>query len=635
MEMHLKELFSRYQEQFGTGPGLGPSSGTCLLRVDAAPPAFVRSLYRASAALFRTDPWRRLRPPHLLGVRVGKDADWGKRQPFPCAQFVGGDGGDLGLHLFRSEQDALRATAPRETHRVPNLELLRLVFLPDSLLSPSNRRMVRSLSLEAAGGPDDARFPVVDVARFTPAGGVRFRNPSLEELRYLYAFMKAAALLHPLLTAAEEAPRRGRLLAFDPFIETVDVEWPPEVARGWDLVAVTISHPPGEPYSDERRPTLSPTRYLEPPREEPPDMDVKAVQWAAPRQCAMCDKDVHGEQSLCCGRCRAVVYCSPMCQKQQWKETHRGLCGLYKAMMEREEELSIKIFAFPCLLDHPCRWLESVGVHHKGMWRRKCGCYSHCPYGLLPTRNGGHSESWGAMVDGDYPPDSAFPNYMDGVSSNNPAILLSGWSEYYSLRSLPMSSPVAAILSHPLTVYHILTALAIDSKNRLVKGREVIVHYLGPEVELDWIPAFMEIGHLLNVSGNVQIFMVGPEVPSNLSGTATGTNSRVKVNLVRGVYQEEASCLPIPNVVLALNCGLDTHGSWGGTLEQIKSLDVPAFFTDRSEVACSSAKQVLRGSGLYITHPVTPNPFRSPVQDRMPSSNLPSFSNCFVFGVNT
>lgn len=635
MEVHLRDLFTRFQEQFGTGPGLGPSHGTCVFKVDGAPPAFIRSLFRAAAALFRTDPWKRLRPGHLLGVRVGKDADWSpaKRQPFPSAQFVGGDGGDLAVHLFRSEQDALRATAARETRRVPNVEILRVVFLPEQLLSPSNRRMVRSLSLEPAG-PEE-RFPVIDVARFTPAGGVRFRNPSLEELRFLYAFLKAVALVHPLLHTSDELPRRGRLQGFDPFIETVDVDWPPEVSRGWNHVAVTLSYPPGETY-DERKPSLSPTRYLDPPREELPELETKAPAQAPRtglRQCVMCEKEVQGEQSLCCGRCRAVVYCSSGCQRQHWKESHRSICGLYKAMMEREEELAMSIFFFPCLLDHPCRWLDSVGLHQKGMWRRICSCYSHCPFGLLPARTGGHGESWGGLNDGEFPPDEPFDAYHDGAPS---LILLSGWPEYYNLRSLPMTSPVAAILSHPLTVYHTITAMAINCKNKLVKGRKVIVHYLGPEAELDWLPAFGEIGHLLNGSGSVEIFMIGPEVPGNLSGTTANlSGGRVKVTLMRGLYQEESPSLPSADVVVALNCRLESNGGWGEAVETIKSLDAPAFFTDRSEVACAAAKQILRAAGLHITHPVTPNPFRSPVRDRAPSDNLPCFSNGFVFGVNT
>lgn len=346
----------------------------------------------------------------------------------------------------------------------------------------------------------------------------------------------------------------------------------------------------------------------------------------------MCEKEVHVEQAFSCGQCLAVVYCDSHCQKQHWKETHKSMCGLYKAMMEREEELVIKIFVFPCSAEQPCKWLESLGVHQKGMWRRKCNCYSHCPFGLLPVK-GGLWDSWGGLDDNEYPRDSPFHNHLrDGISS---PILLSGWSEYYSLRSLPLSSPVADILSHPLTVYYILTALNISSKNLLLKGKEVILHYLGPEGELDWLPAFAEISHLLNGSGNIHIVMVGPEVPTNLSGTTSGISSRVRVNLVRGIYQEEATYLPSPHVIVALNCGLDSHMSWGGALELIKSSSVPAFFTEQSEISCGNAKQVFRGAGLHITHPVTPNPFRSPVKMQGTSSNLPSYSNGFILGVNT
>ncbi|KAF5944257.1 hypothetical protein HYC85_018334 [Camellia sinensis] len=121
--------------------------------------------------------------------------------------------------------------------------------------------------------------------------------------------------------------------------------------------------------------------------------------------------------------------------------------------------------------------------------------------------------------------------------------------------------------------------------------------------------------------------MVGPGVPMNLSGTTSGISSRVRVNLVRGLYQEEATYLSSPHVVIALNCGLEKYASWGGALNLIKSMGVPAFFTDLSELSCANAKQVLRTAGLHITQPVTPNPFRSPVRNNGPSSNLPSYSN--------
>lgn len=213
--------------------------------------------------------------------------------------------------------------------------------------------------------------------------------------------------------------------------------------------------------------------------------------------------------------------------------------------------------------------------------------------------------------------------------------VLSGWSEYYSLRSLPLSSPVADILSHPFTVYHVLTAVDINSKNLLLQGKEVTVHYVGPEAELDWMPSFTEISHVLNGMGNINLVMVGPGVPTNLSGTTIGIGSRIRVNLVRGLYQEESMYLPAPHVFVALNCRLESYSSWGGALELIKSMGIPAYFTDQTEILCLNAKQVLHSSGLHVTHSVTPNPFRSPVRNHGPSDNLPSYSNAFMFGVNT
>lgn len=630
MDLHLKNLFGRFHEQFGSGPGLGPGSGTCLMRVEGITPAFLKSLFRASAALYRTDPWKRLRPGHLFGIRVGKDSDWfGKKQPFPCVQFIGGDGGDLGFNMFRSANDARRMTGSRETIRVPNVELLRVTYEPESFMFPSNRKMVKSYSLESSGSD---RFPVIDVARCTTSGGLQFRIPTLEELKFVYGFMKAISLVHPLLQQDKDAcPKWSRLLCFEPFIETVDVQWPPEMAKGYDLVAVTVSHPPGQTYEEKVISTASSTltKYVEPPMEEI-FVDVKVNSTTSLKQCAFCGKEVHRENSLCC-RCRAVVYCSSICQKQHWKDTHKSICGLYKAMMEREEELAMNIFMFPCSVDQPCKWLESLGVHQKGMWRRKCSCYSHCPFGLLPIK-GGLWDSWGGLDD-EYPRDSPIHNHLRDGSSN--PILLSGWSEYYTLRSLPLSSPVADILSHPFTVYHILTTLSISSKNLLLRGKEVVLHYLGPEGELDWMPAFAEISHLLNGLGNIHIVMVGPEVPTNLSGTTSGISSRVRVNLVRGVYQDEVAYLPAPHIAVALNSGLECYATWGGALDLIKSMGIPAFFTDQTEISCSNAKQVLRSAGLHITHPVTPNPFRSPVKSNGPSSNLPSYSNGFLLGVNT
>lgn len=250
MEVHLKELFTRFQEQFSSGPSLGPTSGTCLLKVEGISTAFIKSLFRAAAALHRTEPWKRLRPCHLFGVRIGKDFDWpGKKQVFPCAQFIGGDGGDLGLHMFKSDLDGQKMAGLSETSVPSDVELLRVMFMHESLLLPSTKRMIRSLSLEAETGN---KFPIIDVARRTSTGN-RFRNPTAEELRYVFAFMKAITLVHPFLQFADNATSvRRRLMKFESFIETVDVQWPPELPRAGELVAVTISHPPGQAHLEKK-----------------------------------------------------------------------------------------------------------------------------------------------------------------------------------------------------------------------------------------------------------------------------------------------------------------------------------------------------------------------------------------------
>lgn len=630
MDVHLKNLFTRYQEQFGCGPGLGPGSGTCLLKVDGITPPFIKSLYRAAAALYRTDPWKRLRPEHLFGIKVGKDSDWSNRkQPFPCVQFIGGDGGDIGIYMFRAHDDAKKMTASRETIRVPNTELLRVTYEMESIMFPSNKRMIKSLGLEVSGTD---RFPVIDVVCCMSSGELQFRNPTLEELKFAYAVMRAISLVHPLLRQGYDAgPKWSRMMFFESFIETVDVQWPLEMARGNDLVAVTVSHPSGNRYEEKNSSTASstPTKFSEPSKEETlVDMDPVG----SFRLCMMCEEEISGEQSICCGRCGAIVYCSSVCQHQHWNVAHKDTCALYKSMMEREEELAMTIFTFNCCAEQLCKWLESLGVHQKGMWKRKCNCFSHCFYGLLSVE-GDLRDSWGDLDDDQYPHDSPIDDYTrDGLSS---VILLSGWSEYYNLRSLPLSSPVADILSHPLTVYYTLTTLSISSKNLLLRGKEVIVHYLGPESELDWMPAFAEIGHLLNGLGSIQMFMIGPEVPTNLCGTTSGVSNRVRINFVRGIYQEEVAALPSPQVILALNCELETNSSWVGALDLIFVRGLPAFFSCQSEISSSNAKQVLHSGGLHISYPMTPNPFRSPVRNYGPSTNFPSYSNGFMLGVNT
>ncbi|EFJ33313.1 hypothetical protein SELMODRAFT_439335 [Selaginella moellendorffii] len=625
MDAHLRELFDAFQQHFGVGPGLGRGYGGSLVRIEGLGTAFLKSVFRAAAALHRCNPWKKLRAQEIFGLRIGKDTDWpDSRPPFYCVQFT--SFGDPSLNLYRSEEDAVAAIAGirgfPDPKSIPKRGFLRVTFGPEAEISLPNRKIIKQLGLEIAG---EKAFPLIDVVSSRAGGGAReeslgFRNPSLEELRWLYACMRALAQMVPAIQVVEKPQR-----SIESVMQFIDIQWPAEDRKEWDITCVRVSFPPKEEQqqqNDQQGGSLP--KLAEVSDFSPEMMDVLL---ALPRQCIVCEKEVSAEKAPRCSRCKAVVYCSHGCQKRHWKESHKGNCEVYKAMMDLEEELEFKGFAFPCFIDHSCRWLELLGLHGKGMWRRMCGCFKNCPFGLLPPE-GGETRAWG-LEDSQHPVDEPVKHYGSAGM-----VVLSNWADYYDLRGLPAESPVAALLSHPLTVYHIVTALSPFTKNLLAKNKEVVLHYIGPEPELDWMPAFTEISHLLSGAGSLHIIMVGPEVPGSLSGMTEVLEESVKVTYVQGFYQEHADSLPPPHLVVGLNSSLESDGNWTGALEVIKALGVPGFFTDYAETCCLNAKQVLRAAGLHISYPLTPNPFRSPVRHQMPSINVPWYSNGFILGIN-
>lgn len=615
MDWHLKEVFGLFQQQFGLGPGNGPSSGTSLLKVDALSTGFIKAIFGALAVLWRSNPWKRLKPSHLLGIKVDKDSDWpDARQPFVVAQLI-----DHGIYFFRSEADArgmMGIHGLGNTKSIPLKGLLRVTYGLEAELSPVNRKMIKTLGLEIAGAK---AYPVIDVV-YSPKdiadGFPSFRNPTVEELHWFYAALRALTQIHPLLQQVDGV--QGGAM-FKDLTKNLEISWPSEDTGLQGNATVRVTFPPKDEHEEQVNP---PPKLVEVVSE---NRNTAELESKVPRQCTLCGIEVPADRAPRCSRCKAVIYCSHACQKKHWKETHKVSCELYKAMMEREEELEIKGFSFVCVMEHSCNWLESMGLHGKGMWRRLCTCFKQYPFGLLPPVEGGSMARVWAVEHGKYPPDSPLQEYL----------VLSSWAEYYDLRGLPADSPVALILSFPLSLYSIVTSLCVPTKTMLSKGREVIVHYLGPEGELDWLPAFSEIGYLLGGSGSLHVMMIGPEVPIALAGGMTAVNPKLRVTFIRGLYQEEANALPTPHVVVALNSQLEAHSSWAGALEVIKAQAVPAFFTDYAEPCCVNAKQMLRATGLQITHPVSANPFRSPVRNQIADTNLPWYSNGFVFGVNT
>lgn len=67
------------------------------------------------------------------------------------------------------------------------------------------------------------------------------------------------------------------------------------------------------------------------------------------------------------------------------------------------------------------------------------------------------------------------------------------WESWYEWRGLSVESPAALLMDYPLSVYHLLVnVLKVVEHARLnERGAELVVHYLGAEIELNFLPLYV------------------------------------------------------------------------------------------------------------------------------------------------
>ena len=75
---------------------------------------------------------------------------------------------------------------------------------------------------------------------------------------------------------------------------------------------------------------------------------------------------------------------------------------------------------------------------------------------------------------------------------------LKSWEDYYNLRDIPLSSPVALLCTFPLSVYYAIQKFGSVPVTvaRMLK-RPIRIHLVGIEKELNFIDLFKEVGYLL------------------------------------------------------------------------------------------------------------------------------------------
>lgn len=205
---------------------------------------------------------------------------------------------------------------------------------------------------------------------------------------------------------------------------------------------------------------------------------------------------------------------------------------------------------------------------------------------------------------------------------------LSSWDEYYRLRKIPSGSPVALLLTFPLTLYYAIVQYGeVPCTVAQMLNRPLRIHIVGVEKEINFLDLFKEVSFLLPEDFRVElVFIVRDDVlPPALRTSQLRDGSKdqealsfdltetLQIYITSGVYG--ASLDPNfdcgsgpPDLVLAFNAGLYAYESWRSVINFLdQQRGVVAVFTDYNEFsgvqcACLGGKR----------DSLTVNPFRQP-----------------------
>lgn len=96
---------------------------------------------------------------------------------------------------------------------------------------------------------------------------------------------------------------------------------------------------------------------------------------------------------------------------------------------------------------------------------------------------------------------------LNDISRNACGILeLSSWQDYYKLRNIPLSSPVALLLTFPLTIYYAIVKFGeVPVTVAKMLKRPLRIHVVGVEKEMNFLDIFRELGYILPENLSVRV----------------------------------------------------------------------------------------------------------------------------------
>ncbi|XP_032124749.1 zinc finger MYND domain-containing protein 15 isoform X4 [Sapajus apella] len=383
------------------------------------------------------------------------------------------------------------------------------------------------------------------------------------------------------------------------------------------------------------------------------------------RTCHVCHRHSFEVKLTPCPQCSAVLYCGEACLQADWRRcpddvSHRFWCPKLAAFVERAGELAALPFTYTTEVTSETfnkeAFLASRGLT-RGYWTQLSmlipgpGSSGH-PRGNTPSLSlllGGDPYQ---LLQGDG------PALMPPVPPDPPRGLFGSWQDYYTWRGLSLDSPMAVLLTYPLTVYYVITHLVPQYFPELnIQNKQSLkIHVVEAGKEFDLVMVFWEllvllphvalelqfVGDGLSPESDQQHFTLqrdGPEVSvRNGSGVSARPSSGTKEKGSRRDLQIKVSARsyhllqgPKPDLVIGFNSGFGLKDTWLSSLPRLQSLRVPAFFTESSEYGCVMDGQTMAvATGGGTSRPQL-NPFRSPFRLRAADNCMPWYCNAFIF----
>ncbi|XP_045442561.1 zinc finger MYND domain-containing protein 15 isoform X4 [Pipistrellus kuhlii] len=289
------------------------------------------------------------------------------------------------------------------------------------------------------------------------------------------------------------------------------------------------------------------------------------------RTCHVCHKHSFEVKLTPCPQCSAVLYCGEACLRADWRRcpddvSHRFWCPRLAAFMERTGELATLPFTYTAEVTSETfnkeAFLASRGLT-RGYWTQ---ISMLIPGRGTPRHPRGSTPSPSLLLHGD--PYQLLqgdgPVLMPPVPADPPRGLFGSWRDYYTWRGLSLDSPMAVLLTYPLTVYYVITHLVPQSFPELnIQNKQSLkIHVVEAGKEFDL----------------VMVFWDGPEVSVRPgSGVSARLSSGTKEKGGRRDLQIKVSARPYhllqgpkPDLVIGFNSGFGLKDTWLSSLPRLQ-----------------------------------------------------------------